>query len=139
MVIQRLNRERHILHQMRVTIMKNLLDDPRTQQFFTMLAESERKKFNEFKQTSGQSSPSLGKQAVSKEDMALQIKRTALQQNQYFQQHPENIPLATQTVDSMVTEMATSRPSSKKIENKSSDNNHGDILTINIQRKNGDF
>ncbi|XWV26214.1 hypothetical protein QJ857_gp0862 [Tupanvirus soda lake] len=143
MVLQKLNREKIKLSKINITIMRNIIDDSRVQGYFEKLVAWEKSNFNDVKkQVSAQplTSP-IRKTANDKEDMSFSIKKNALQQNQYYQMHPENIPQATKTLDTMVFEMATGRPTTipKKIENKSFDNIPGDMLSINIQRTNGDF
>ncbi|XWV24964.1 hypothetical protein QJ856_gp0815 [Tupanvirus deep ocean] len=141
MVLQKLYREKIKLSKISITIMRNIIDDSRVQGYFEKLVAWEKSNFNDVKkQVSSQSLTSpASKSTNNREDMSYSIKKNALQQNQYFQTHPENIAQATKTLDTMVSEMATGCSTTKKIENKSPDNIPGDILSINIQRTNGDF
>ena len=120
LLIKRLQRERFLLYNKKIAIMKNIIEDERLQTPINMFIASEKKIFNQ-----------------NNDKMSVQIKKVALQQNQHFQEHPDEIPIATKNTDTIVHEMTNQNQ--KKIENKSSDNISGDILSINIQRTNGDF
>lgn len=90
---QKLNREIHILNNIRSNINRNIMDDNRIKQFFNALVDSE-------KQKAVLSPTSTINPSAQKE--------TALHQNQYFQQHPNQITNAAQTMDAIISDLENS-------------------------------
>ena len=125
LLIKRMVLEKDILHNIQITIMKNIINDQRVQKYYIEIIQTEKK-------------IQQGKKNVSFNDFNEQlspknnIKRITLQQNQYLQEYPEYLDQTKQTLDSITTELMQT----KKIEDKLFDNIPTDILSDNIQRNN---
>jgi hypothetical protein len=117
---KRLSREIILLYNKKNAIIKHLLEDDRVVHIFQKIIESEEKKLN-----------SLG-------SLRTQNGFTDTANNGYPVPMP-TLPKQQSIAPSVNGNCVEMDPFSKKIENKLVDNMVGDILSINIQRTNGDF
>lgn len=131
LLIKRLTKERFILCNIYMRTMKLLVEDPRINGLLNMLIERE---------SQGLLNPRTCSDA-NVIDSDLRIKQTALHQNTYYQRNPEHINPAIKFHDAMMSTMIPSMASNtlQKIENKRADNSPDDMVSINIQRQNGEF
>jgi len=152
-----LTKEKMHLQNIQQMIMKNIITHSVLQKYYPMFIEAEQKalkknseiKKNPFEDQSEKiiRNDNFSTMALDQSDKSfpattedtnnlIKIKHIALQQNPYFQEHPEKIMDAADSFDVLLSEM----PLSKKIENKITNNNPAEMLNINIQRRhNGDF
>ena len=132
LIIQRLNRERHILHSIKTIIMKNIIDDPRVQNFFNMMVEAERKKINETRQVS---QPQPQTRLMNYKDDDIFMNRLTSQENVRYvpakaknNMQPINTTHTTQPIN--VTEIDELALGTKKIEKNLSNNIQEQMLSI---------
>jgi hypothetical protein len=128
---KRLSYQRIILNAIQTGIMKIIINDPRLQKIYLAIIESEREIKNNSK--NGISDELSSNRKNVKQDG---LKQLVLPQNQILKEHSENTSQIKKPTETTITDIMNQ---TKKIENKTADNSSLDILSINIQRNNGDF
>ena len=130
LLLRRITKERFLLYNIYMKTMKSMVDDPRIKYLIDQIISREPTVLNELNSTTTTQNPDL------------RLKQIALSQNSHFQHHPSQINPSIKLQNTLISSMnanSLGTISSQKIENKRADNTLDDMVSINIQRNNGDF